>query len=137
MLIYNFAKCRYGCGTCNVIRLPNRVDELFLNHIIKFQNCILDVGICGWQRSRGPEMEVGGSPAYGRGSRHSRAQDWRSRSPDQYYSRNYRHYSSRSPRRSRSWSPAKRREEHHKSWSRHGHENSTWTLSPAAHHRGE
>lgn len=89
------------------------------------------------QRTRGPDREMGGSPAYGRGPRHSHARDWRTRSPKQYYSRSSRHCNSRSPRRSRSWSPAKRREDHHKKWSRHGQEKSKWFLSPEAHYRGE
>jgi hypothetical protein len=78
---------------------------------------------------------VGGSPAYGRRTRHSRLEDWRSRSPGQYYSRSPRHRSSRSPRRSRSWSPAPRRGDHHKKRSRNASEN--WVASPEDSYRGE
>ena len=84
-----------------------------------------------------PDREEGGSPAYGRQRRHSRVEDWRSRSPGQYYSRSPRHRSSRSPRRNRSWSPAPRRGDHHKKRGRHASDKSKWGASPEDSCRGE
>jgi hypothetical protein len=106
-------------------------------HVNRFSKAVLNDGIHLLQRTRGTDRELGGSPAYGRRPRNSHGIDWRTRSPDEYYSRSSRHGNSRSPRRSRSWSPAKRRDDHHKKRNRHGQDKSNRIVSPSDHHCGE